>query len=170
MPWTPKHRPAHLLLLMALVPLAAVPAWAGSLAPDLEEALIGAERDELVPVVVLMEAFPLQSELLAEVRGLNRAHRRAHVVSTMKQLAGRSQRRVQELLTEERDEIGGVRVLWGINGVAVEATPRVIERLAALGTEPVKPDLATPQALRRQLEAEVAKWGQVIRAAGVKAN
>lgn len=48
--------------------------------------------------------------------------------------------------------------------------PKLIERLAALGTEPVKPDLATPQALRKQLEAEVAKWGQVIRAAGVKAN
>jgi tripartite-type tricarboxylate transporter receptor subunit TctC len=34
----------------------------------------------------------------------------------------------------------------------------------------VAQDLATPAALQAQLEAEVAKWGAVIRAAGVKAN
>jgi tripartite-type tricarboxylate transporter receptor subunit TctC len=34
----------------------------------------------------------------------------------------------------------------------------------------VAQDLATPAALKAQLESEVAKWGAVIRAAGVKAN
>jgi tripartite-type tricarboxylate transporter receptor subunit TctC len=48
--------------------------------------------------------------------------------------------------------------------------PKVIERLAALGTEPVKPAQAGPEALAAHLKAEVAKWAPVIKAAGVKAN
>ena len=46
----------------------------------------------------------------------------------------------------------------------------MIERLAALGTEPVPQELATPAALKAHLTAEVAKWGPVIKAAGVKAG
>jgi tripartite-type tricarboxylate transporter receptor subunit TctC len=48
--------------------------------------------------------------------------------------------------------------------------PKVIERLAALGTEPVKPEQATPAALTAHLKAEVAKWSPVIQASGAKAN
>ncbi len=47
---------------------------------------------------------------------------------------------------------------------------KVIERFASLGTEPVAPALATPAALKAQLTSEVAKWGVVIKAAGVKGN
>ena len=46
--------------------------------------------------------------------------------------------------------------------------PKVIERFASLSTEPVGLEQATPAALKAQLEAEVAKWGRVIKAAGVK--
>lgn len=48
--------------------------------------------------------------------------------------------------------------------------PKVIERLAALGIEPVKPEQATPQALSAHLKAEVAKWSPVIQASGAKGN
>ena len=48
--------------------------------------------------------------------------------------------------------------------------PKVIERFASLGTEPVKPDLATPAALKSHLTAEVPRWGAVIKAAGAKGN
>jgi len=48
--------------------------------------------------------------------------------------------------------------------------PKVIERFASLGIEPVAMALATPDALRAHLKAEVAKWGPVIAAAGVKGN
>jgi tripartite-type tricarboxylate transporter receptor subunit TctC len=48
--------------------------------------------------------------------------------------------------------------------------PKVVERLATLGAEPVKPEQATPQALSAHLKAEVAKWSPVIQAAGVKGN
>jgi tripartite-type tricarboxylate transporter receptor subunit TctC len=48
--------------------------------------------------------------------------------------------------------------------------PKVIERFAALGTEPVAPALATPEALRARLFAEVKRWEPVLKAAGVKGN
>ncbi len=48
--------------------------------------------------------------------------------------------------------------------------PRIIERFAQIGAEPVKPDQQGPAALSAHLKAEVAKWSPVIQAAGVKAN
>lgn len=48
--------------------------------------------------------------------------------------------------------------------------PKVIERMAALGIEPVKPEQATPEALSTHLKAEVAKWSPVIQASGAKGN
>jgi putative tricarboxylic transport membrane protein len=47
---------------------------------------------------------------------------------------------------------------------------KVIARFADLGTEPVAQEKATPDALKKQLASEVAKWGPVIKAAGVKGN
>jgi subtilisin family serine protease len=98
----------------------------------LRDALVHAGPDDLVPVVVLMEEFPDRGELLEEVRGLNREDRRAHVVATMKSLAERSQRGIHATLATEHGGIRNVRVLWGVNGVALEARPGVIERLAPL--------------------------------------
>ena len=48
--------------------------------------------------------------------------------------------------------------------------PKVVERFGSLGTEPVAPALATPDALKSQLSAEVKRWGTVIKAAGIKGN
>jgi tripartite-type tricarboxylate transporter receptor subunit TctC len=48
--------------------------------------------------------------------------------------------------------------------------PKVIERFADLGTEPVAQNLATPDALKSQITSEVKRWGAVIKAAGVKGN
>ena len=47
---------------------------------------------------------------------------------------------------------------------------KVIERFASLGTEPVKAELATPEALKTHLTAEVPRWGAVIKASGAKGN
>ena len=46
----------------------------------------------------------------------------------------------------------------------------MVERFASLGTEPVAQTLATPEALKAQLTAEVKRWDAVIKAAGVKGN
>ena len=123
----------HRTLLAGLLLLAlALPASAGRLSPKLEEALLMAGPDDLVPVVVLMEAFPEQGSLLAEVRGMNAEDRRRHVLETMEELAESSQVPVRALLAVSSGEIRDLRVLRGINGVALEATPRIVERLAAL--------------------------------------
>jgi putative tricarboxylic transport membrane protein len=73
--------------------------------------------------------------------------------------------------------------MWAPKGLPKEATdklvpalqaalkdPKVIERFASLGTEPVAAELATPAALKSQLGAEVLRWSAVIKAAGVKGN
>jgi tripartite-type tricarboxylate transporter receptor subunit TctC len=78
-------------------------------------------------------------------------------------------------------EVSAWHALWAPKGTPKEAIDKlttalqaalrdqkVIERFASLGTEPVQMAKATPAALTAQLEAEVAKWGKVIKAAGIK--
>ncbi len=48
--------------------------------------------------------------------------------------------------------------------------PKVIERFAALGTEPVSQTDATPQALAAKLKSEIDKWRPLIQKAGVFAS
>jgi len=48
--------------------------------------------------------------------------------------------------------------------------PKVIERFADLGTEPVPQEQATPAALAQHLAAEIAKWKPVIDKAGEYAD
>jgi len=46
----------------------------------------------------------------------------------------------------------------------------LIQRFAELGTEPVSQNQATPGALLAHLKAEIAKWGPIIKNAGVYAD
>ena len=48
--------------------------------------------------------------------------------------------------------------------------PKVKERFASLGTEPVAETQVSPEALKTYLESEVKRWDAVIKAAGVKAS
>jgi tripartite-type tricarboxylate transporter receptor subunit TctC len=48
--------------------------------------------------------------------------------------------------------------------------PGVVQRFADLGTAPVSLDRATPEAHRKFLEADIAKWGPVIQKAGIFAD
>ena len=53
----------------------------------------------------------------------------------------------------------------------VDGQPRSnLARLAANGAETVTSDRATPDALRKHLAAEIAKWVPIIQKAGVKAE
>lgn len=78
-------------------------------------------------------------------------------------------------------EVSAWHAMWAPRGLPKEATdklvaalqsalkdPKVVERFASLGTEPVAPGLATPAALRSQLGSELTKWRTVIKSAGVK--
>ncbi len=80
-------------------------------------------------------------------------------------------------------EVSAWHALWAPKGLPQDITdklvnalqtalkdPKIIERFAGLGTEPVKAEQATPAALKAHLAAEVPKWGAVIKAAGVKGN
>ena len=48
--------------------------------------------------------------------------------------------------------------------------PKVTERFADLGTEPVAQDRATPAVLEQQLQSEIVKWKPIIQAAGEYAD
>ena len=48
--------------------------------------------------------------------------------------------------------------------------PLVKQRLSELSTDPVAEDRATPEALRTHLKAEIDKWGEIIKKAGVYAE
>ncbi len=78
-------------------------------------------------------------------------------------------------------EVSAWHAMWAPKGLPKAATdklvaalqsalkdPKVVERFASLGTEPVAPGLATPAALRSQLGSELTKWRTVIKSAGVK--
>jgi tripartite-type tricarboxylate transporter receptor subunit TctC len=80
-------------------------------------------------------------------------------------------------------EVSAWHAMWAPKGLAKDVSdklvaalqvalkdPKVIERFASLGTEPVAPAVATPDALKMHLAAEVKRWGTVIKAAGVKGN
>ena len=46
--------------------------------------------------------------------------------------------------------------------------PALVSRFAELSMSPVEPERATPEALQAFLEAETAKWGKIIKAAGIE--
>jgi tripartite-type tricarboxylate transporter receptor subunit TctC len=80
-------------------------------------------------------------------------------------------------------EVSAWHAMWAPKGLPKEVTdklvaalkaalkdPKVVERFADLGTVPVADAQANPEALQSHLTAEVARWGAVIKAAGVKGN
>jgi len=80
-------------------------------------------------------------------------------------------------------EVAAWHAMWAPKGLSKDVSDKlvlalqaaikdqkVIERFADLGTEPVASTLATPDALKSHLVAEVKRWDTVIRAAGVKGN
>ncbi len=80
-------------------------------------------------------------------------------------------------------EVSAWHALWAPRGLPKDVTdklvaalkvalkdPKVVERFAGLGTEPVAEAQVSPQALKAYLEAEVKRWDAVIKAAGVKAS
>ena len=78
-------------------------------------------------------------------------------------------------------EVSAWHAMWAPKGLPKDVTDKlvnalqaalkdakVVERFASLGTEPVPSQQATPEALKAHLAAEVPRWGEAIKAAGVK--
>jgi len=104
---------------------------AGTLSPKLEDALLHMTPDELVPVVLMMERAPVDDALRSSLTGLNRAQRRTAAVAAYRRTAAESQAPVRALMATLAD-VSEPRVLFGINGLAFEASPASIRRLAAM--------------------------------------
>ena len=119
--------------MLLCVSLLCASANAGEITPRLARAMDSAAPDESLRVVVLMEAYPEQRLLLDQVRKMNRRDRRKHVVSTLKTTAEQTQATLRaRILALDADAPRRVRVLWGINGLAFEATAAEIEQLALI--------------------------------------
>jgi subtilisin family serine protease len=118
------------VLLCGLV--LALPTLAGGLAPKLEEALLSAGPDDRLPVVVMMEAKAVDGALLARVGSMNRKDRREHVVARLRAVATESQTPVRDYLATLPGDPPKVRTLLGVNGLALDADPQTIRKLADL--------------------------------------
>jgi tripartite-type tricarboxylate transporter receptor subunit TctC len=95
---------------------------------------------------------------------------------------------LRELPTADEAGLKGFEVavwhgLWTTHGTPPEAIaklnaalraalkdPAVVARFEELGSEPVGPERATPEALRARLKGEIAKWSPIIRKAGIYAD
>ncbi|MDH3626513.1 MAG: S8 family serine peptidase [Acidobacteriota bacterium] len=118
--------------LAAFLILLATDASATTIDSNLQQALIHAGPDDFLPVVVMMEEFPDTAGRLDAIRGLSRSDRRTRVVTDMRALATRSQAPVRKLLSASPSGVRDVRVLWGVNGLAFEAKPEVIDLLTSV--------------------------------------
>jgi subtilisin family serine protease len=109
-------------------------AGAADVSPQVYEAAGQAEAK--IPVIVILhDQVDLQSLLAAtpQVRTLSKAERRAHragLVRDLKNRAENSQRGLRERLHNRG--LQHITDLWLINGLAFDATPELIEELAAL--------------------------------------
>ena len=115
-------------------------ATAGEITPRLARAMDSSAPDERLRVVVLMEAFPEQEQLLGKVRTMNRCDRRSYVIASQKGLTARTQTALRSkvlLLDPEPETPRPVRTLWGINGLALAATADEIEQLARVRSRQV---------------------------------
>ena len=102
-----------------------------SIAPDVQRALLEAEPEETLRVVVTMHG---QADLeVATIGALGAVELRSHVVSTLKAHAARSQGSLRAYL-EGAQAVGSVESytsFWIFNGIAVRARPSAIRAIAA---------------------------------------
>lgn len=102
------------------------------IAPEVEKAMQSLRPGEMLTVIVTLND---QADLkrLAGPIGLNRAARQRGVIETLRAKAASSQKALKALLTIRQAErrAGEVTYFWIFNGLAVTATPAVVQELAA---------------------------------------
>jgi len=116
--------------------LLAIPGFAAHamVGPDLQEKLISAEKDELIPVDVVLREQGNAAQLASTIRGMDPVTRRRTVVSRLKSFSEEEQKGVLEYLhfASERGLAAEVRPFWLVNAVYVEATTEVIRQLTLM--------------------------------------
>ena len=105
------------------------------------------------PVFLGMQPFPLFEH---DKRNTRRDDRNQH---------DQSGHETHEAVGDDKSDDGSAGTLR-----AALQDPVVVQRLAGLSSDVPPPDKITPQGLKTHLEAEIAKWGPVIRKAGIYAD
>ena len=125
---SPAHALRYVVLAGALLLAGQSASAQGVLAPELETELSRVGAGERVSVIVRLAATP---ESVISKRGGTRsgAVPRAALVTALKTRMNASRRGVQDLL--EEPSVSRVMELWGINGLALTASPSIIRALAA---------------------------------------
>lgn len=102
------------------------------IAPEVQKAMQSLRPGEMLTVIVTL-ADQADLKRLAGPIGLNRAARQRGVIETLRAKAASSQKVLKALLTLRQAErrAGEVTYFWIFNGLAVTATPAVIQELAA---------------------------------------
>lgn len=100
-----------------------------SLSPPLQPAVSVRQAKEFVSVIVTLK----DRANLGAVVGLNRAERNIGTVRLLQNTASTSQRSIRQLLETRRaqGQVTQVTYFWIFNGMAVTATPAVVQELAA---------------------------------------
>jgi serine protease AprX len=121
------------LPLAALSTLADDEHYPGGLRPPLDQVLIEADADELVPVSIVLKEQVERERLLLVSAGLRAAERRTAVTNQLKATARASQGPLLRVLRrlEIEGQAGRIRPLWIGNIVGVDATPELIREIGA---------------------------------------
>lgn len=159
----------NLLMMGALASAAA----GGYLAPDLRQAIAGAEEGELIPVFIVVQGDLDDAWVDAVTVGMDRYERRAFVVDALKDLAATSQAGVRELLAAQPEgTCEDVESHWLANSMYCRTTVDVIRQAASLPEvvvvesasdpdagliEPVEVRPATPEEQSRAIAWGVSK-------------
>lgn len=119
-----------LLLLQFAV---AAPAHA-KLTPALAEALASARADELLPVIVALDARVDMQALIAETDALPKHQRAAFTRARLEGYALQAQAPLRAVIDAERaaGRVAYAELLWTCNAHLVTATPAALERIAAV--------------------------------------
>ncbi len=122
------HALRYVVLAGALLLAGQAASAQGVVAPELETELSRIGAGERVSVIVRFTADQ-DGVIPKSARAQRDASRRAELVTFLKTRMSTSRRAVQDLV--EQPAVSGVVELWGINGLALTASPSIIQTIAA---------------------------------------
>jgi serine protease AprX len=141
------------LIMLAISLGAAGPVAAGEISPDLAMILSQASAVEEIPIIVQLK----NKVNLRQFRKFKKKLRRAHLLKALKEQAKTDQADVEALLKKGKNR--KLKKLWLINGIAVDATPELIQKLSALkAVETIRLDRVVPMAAPTPAESGTPSW------------
>jgi len=103
------------------------PLIAGGIEPGLANLLSSADTGSRIPVIVKMK----ENARIAPFRYFNRRSKRAAILKALKEKAKNSQVSIRQLI-KNRKGASNIKKLWIINGLALNASPDLINKIALL--------------------------------------